>query len=202
MIYRQKEHVTCHRQLYFSHEKLSYLQTNLICRPVDSSFFFCVRWKKKFFVFCFQSPYSKVHGDGVKLLTTLANPKLISEFSIQNFTATVRPAGNNTSPDGTRIHPEEPDNGIVAIITIAVSIVVILLVGAVSESKKLKKFFNSNGIFKSSRRSSCAAIGISCTAIWRRWISTIPSTAKPPKINSVWRRIYRPECIRAPSTKR
>ncbi|XP_037050170.1 low-density lipoprotein receptor-like isoform X2 [Bradysia coprophila] len=45
--------------------------------------------------------------------------------------AAVRPAGNNTLPDGTLLHPEEPDNGVVAIITIAVSIVVILVLGSI-----------------------------------------------------------------------
>ena len=48
------------------------------------------------------------------------------------FLASVRPAGNSSAPNGTLIHPEEVDSGIVAIISIVIGIALIVLIGIVS----------------------------------------------------------------------
>ncbi|KAJ6635659.1 Very low-density lipoprotein receptor, partial [Pseudolycoriella hygida] len=59
------------------------------------------------------------------------SPKYLDWLCTKLLRASVRPSGNNTLPDGTLIHPEEADNGFVAIITMVISVVVVFALGCI-----------------------------------------------------------------------
>lgn len=66
------------------------------------------------------------------------------------FSAGKHPSGNVSQPDGTFIHPEEVDSGVIACVIIAIAIVSVLILGTVSYNllKNLRFSFNFIMYFK------------------------------------------------------